>query len=346
MGDPSQLPPAGRTPQVHPKPAMVPQKPASPSPPGPGWHGEESWSTASADDPIANVSVHGTKGKQSLEMWLNIAEPMTVGEKDVPKADARARALDVNNRELLDFATNQKTQGRGVPMQPVPPPRPPISVAQDPSALVTRRFSEITEMRAIFDEAVASIKDPASLKPTELKKRINGKVWEIIKTGASSDAAKVRAALQTIGAENVPGKGYRLRLAPTPEPPSAPTPQSPSEGSPSAEPGGKLLGRTMAAAGGAAIAGDVLVQLHEGRPVEAAKTAAISGGAMYVLGKVPALAPLAVMCSTISASKDPKIREDFLPPVTGLRRELTLSLEVSPRQVSPQVSWCSREPSG
>jgi len=30
---------------------------------------------------------------------------------------------------------------------------------------------------------------------------------------------------------------------------------------------------------------------------------------MYALGKVPALAPLAVMFSTISASKDPKIQE-------------------------------------
>jgi hypothetical protein len=234
-------------------------------------------------------------------MWLNIAEPMTVGEKDVPEAVARARALDVNNRELLDFATNQKTQGRGVPMQPTPPARPPVSVAQDPSAMVTRRFSEITEMRAIFNKAVASIKDPNSLKPTELKNRINSKVWEIIKNGTSPEAARVRAALRTIGAENVPGKGYRLRLAPAPQPPP--------EGAPTAKPGGKLLGRTMAVAGTAALAGDVLVKLHEGHPVEAAETAAVGGGAMYVLGRVPALAPLAVMASTISASKDPKIQE-------------------------------------
>jgi RHS repeat-associated protein len=257
------------------------------------------------DDPLSNLSIHGTKGKQSLEMWLNIAEPMTVGEKGIPEADARARALDVNNRELLDSPTNQKTQGRGVPMKPLPPPREPISVTQDPSALVTRRFSEITEMQAVFDEAVASIKAPNSLKPTELKKRINAKVWEIIKAGKSPEAARVRTALESIGAENVPGKGYRLRIAPLE--PSAPPP---SENPSAAKPGGKFLGRTIQIVGGAAIAGDVLVQLHEGRPVEAAKTAAVGVGAMYVLGKVPALGPLAVMWSSISASKAPKIQKD------------------------------------
>jgi RHS repeat-associated protein len=172
------------------------------------------------DDPLRDLSTHGNVGKwQSQERWLNIAEPMTVGEEDISEADARARALDVNNRELLGKTTNQRTQGRGVPMRPLPPPRTPISVAEDPSALVTRRFSEITEMRAIFDEAVASIQKPTRLKPTDLKGRINAKVWEIIKAGKSPEAARVRAALESIGAEYVPGrgKGYRLRLAP-PEP--------------------------------------------------------------------------------------------------------------------------------
>jgi hypothetical protein len=257
-----------------------------------------------SDDPLANASIHGKKGMQFLEMQLNIAEPMTVGEQGVSEADARARALDVNNRELLDFATNQKTQGRGVPMQPPPAPRPPVSVAQDPSAMVTRRFSEITEMQAIFDEAVSSIKDPNSLKPTELKNRINGKIWEIIKTGNSAEAISVRAALQKIGAENVPGKGYRLRLAPVLQPPSEGSPASPA-----AEPNGRLLGKTMAVAGWAAIVGDGLVQLHEGHPVKALEVAATGGGAMYILGRVPALVPLAVMASSISASKDPKIEE-------------------------------------
>lgn len=259
------------------------------------------------DDPLKNLSIDGNVGKwQSQELWLNIAEPMTVGEKGIPETVARARALDVNNRELLGKVTNQRTQGRGVPMKPLPPPRTPISVAQDPSALVTRRFSEITEMRAIFDKAVASIKDPDSLKPTELKKRINAKIWEIIKAGKSPEAARVRTALESIGAENVQGKGYRLRLAPaTPSAPPAPfPPESPS----AAKPGGKLLGRTMQVAGGAAIAGDILVQLHEGRPDEAAKTAAVGGGTMFVLSKIPALVPVAVMASSISASKDPKIQ--------------------------------------
>ncbi len=255
------------------------------------------------EDPLKNVSIEGkVEYWQSKEMWLNIAEPMSVGEKGIPESVARARALDVNNRELLGMITNQKTQGSGVPMKPLPPPRAPISVTDNPSALISRRFSEITEMRAIFDEAVASIKDPNKLKPTNLKKRINSKIWEIIKTSKSPEAARVRAALESIGAEYVPRKGYRLRLAPSTR--SAPSPQASFS---AAKPGGRLLGGTMMVANGAALGGDILVQLHEGRSLDAAKTLAVGAGGMVVLGKVPALGPLAVMASSIQASMDPNI---------------------------------------
>ena len=108
------------------------------------------------------------------------------------------------------------------------------------------------------------------------------------------------AAPSTAAARPVP---EQLSL-PFDKPPSAPaSSESPSP----AKPKGRLLGRTMHGAGIAAISGEVLVQLHEGRPGEAAKTAAVGGGAMFVLSKVPALVPLAVMASSIQASKDPKI---------------------------------------
>lgn len=168
------------------------------------------------DDPLKNLSIHGNTEKlgyrQGREKWLNIAEPMTVGEEGVSEAVARARALDVDNRELLGATTNQRTQGRGVPFQGVPPPRAPISVTEDPSALLTRRFSEITEMRTIFDEAVSSIQNPNKLFPTELKKRINAKVWKIIRSGQSAEAARVREALDSIGAKYVNRRGFRLPL--------------------------------------------------------------------------------------------------------------------------------------
>lgn len=165
------------------------------------------------DDPLKNASIKGKVGYwQGKEGRLNIAEPMTVGETGIPESVARARALDVNNRELLGMITNQKVQGSGVPMRPLSPARPPISVSEDPSAMITRRFSEITEMRAIFDEAVASIQNPSKMKPTALKKAINENIWEIVRTGQSPEAGRVRAALGALGAEDIPGKGYRLRM--------------------------------------------------------------------------------------------------------------------------------------
>lgn len=77
---------------------------------------------------------------------------------------------------------------------------------------------------------------------------------------------------------------------------------------PSAKPAG-LLGSTMNVLGYGAVAGDVLVKLHEGHPVEALKTAVVGGGGMALMSRVPALVPLAVMFSTISASKNPKVQE-------------------------------------
>ncbi|NEU08453.1 insecticidal toxin complex protein [Flavihumibacter sp. R14] len=87
-----------------------------------------------------------------------------------------------------------------------------------------------------------------------------------------------------------------------PEQSSSQKPAKPSAGR-------SMLGTTVKVAGGAALAGEVITQLHEGRTAEAAETAAIGGGMMFALSKVPALVPLAVMASTISASKDKKIQE-------------------------------------
>lgn len=73
--------------------------------------------------------------------------------------------------------------------------------------------------------------------------------------------------------------------------------------------GGSMIGTTVKVAGGAALAGEVITQLYEGKTKEAAVTAGVGGGAMVVLSKVPALAPLAIMASSIQASKDPKIQK-------------------------------------
>jgi hypothetical protein len=156
--------------------------------------------------------MHGKR--QKAAMTMDIDEPRAVGEKGISPAEARARAVDVNNREFLDTATNRRTKYLGTDPRARAAPRAPISVADDPAALITRRFSEVTEMRAIFDEALNSIKNPNQLRPTELKARINKKIWDIIKTGTGDAAVEVRSSLAKLGFENVQGQGYVLRTGP------------------------------------------------------------------------------------------------------------------------------------
>jgi hypothetical protein len=80
--------------------------------------------------------------------------------------------------------------------------------------LLTRRFGQITEMKGIFNQALEKIKDPDKLSPTALKAQINKNMWDIIKNGSGESAVKVRAALQKLGFENVPGQGYVMRGQP------------------------------------------------------------------------------------------------------------------------------------
>jgi hypothetical protein len=82
-------------------------------------------------------------------------------------------------------------------------------------------------MQSIFGEAVASIKNANKLTPTELKNAINGKVWQIIRSGNSAEAVRVRAAFASIGAHDVPGQGFRLGAAPS-SPATPATPATPA----------------------------------------------------------------------------------------------------------------------
>ncbi len=62
--------------------------------------------------------------------------------------------------------------------------------------------------------------------------------------------------------------------------------------------------RTVQRAMSLAIAGEAVKDLYEGKPGEAAKTVAVGGGSLYLMKKVPALVPLAVMASSIQAYDD------------------------------------------
>lgn len=162
------------------------------------------------DDLDQPFAIQG-KGYRETALTMDIDEPNPVGEKGLKPDVARARALDPNNRQLLDPVTNRTSKHLGVDPKGVPAARAPVSVTGDPSVLVTRRFSEITEMQDVFNEALAKIKEPGKLSPTALKDRINGYVWDVIKNSQSESAQKVRAALNKLGFENVPGKGFVMR---------------------------------------------------------------------------------------------------------------------------------------
>jgi RHS repeat-associated protein len=156
----------------------------------------------------SSFDANGKAGQRPITM--DIDEPLPVGQPGISRSEAQSRATDVTNRQFLDSATNRRTKYLGVDQRPRTSSRTPISVADDPHALITRYFDEVTEMRDIFDQAVRKVGSP-DVSPTELKTRINSKVWDIIKTDQGSSASRVRTALETIGFENVPRQGYVLR---------------------------------------------------------------------------------------------------------------------------------------
>lgn len=159
-------------------------------------------------------------GTVSLDapITFDIDEPLPVGDKNIKPQRQVARALDPQNRQLLDPVTNQRTKGLGIDFRDIERgrnPLEPISVADDPSALITRRFGEVVEMRAVFDEAVARVPNRNALTPTQLKNAINANIRDIIRTGNSPSAVAVREAFRANGFEVEPtGRMAALREPP------------------------------------------------------------------------------------------------------------------------------------
>lgn len=153
---------------------------------------------------------------------FDIDEPLPVGDPNASPGRQVGRALDPQNRQLLDSLTNRRTKGLGIDFRDIARgrnPLPEISLADDPSAIFTRRFGEVTEMRQIFNDAVAAIPDRNALTPTQLKNQINRNIRDIIQNGRSPEGIAAREALRSSGFEYVPGRGIAavrpsmLRLA-------------------------------------------------------------------------------------------------------------------------------------
>jgi hypothetical protein len=144
-------------------------------------------------------------------LTFDIDEVLPVGAPDIKPQRAVGRAQSAYNRQLLDPNTNQRTKGLGIDPRELRQnrgERKAISISSDPHSLLTRRFSEVHELQSIFDRAVASVKEPQKLTPTELKAKINAETRRIITEDSGPDAAAVRKALGDIGFERLPGIGW------------------------------------------------------------------------------------------------------------------------------------------
>ena len=152
-------------------------------------------------------------------LTFDIDEVLPVGAADIKPQRAVARALDPYNRQLLDPNSNQRTKGLGIDPRELRENRgehKPVSVVGNSGALITRRFSEVHELKRIFDRAVASVKERQKLTPTELKARINKETRRIITEDQGPDAVAIREALAALGFEHQPGRGFTMMKEPPP----------------------------------------------------------------------------------------------------------------------------------
>jgi uncharacterized protein DUF4157 len=141
---------------------------------------------------------------------FDIDEPLPVGDANVSMARRVDRALDPYNRQLLDWITNRRSKGLGIDPRDIArgrAPLPEVSLLDDPNAIFTRRFGEVTEMRQIFEEARARV-DIRRLSPGQIKEQINAQIRRIIQNGETPSGVVAREALRAAGFESVPGVGF------------------------------------------------------------------------------------------------------------------------------------------
>lgn len=158
-------------------------------------------------------------GKRDFEMdrrlTNDVDEALAVGGyrhdgKPISRAEAMRRALDPHNRQFLDSVTNRISKHRGESARDVERAKvklKPVSVEKNPSAIFTRRFDEVVELNAVFDEALERAGDVRRMAPGKAKAAINREMRAIIAEGKTPAGRKVRAALSSMGLEWVDGVG-------------------------------------------------------------------------------------------------------------------------------------------
>jgi hypothetical protein len=142
---------------------------------------------------------------------FDVDEPLAVGAEGLKPQRAVDRARDPHNRQLLDPQTNRTTKHLRENPGDVARHRQKldeVSLLDDPNAVFTRRFDEVTELHAVFRQAEARVRNPGSLRPTGLKNAINKNIREIIRDGSTPEGRIVRETLQRLGFEYVENRGF------------------------------------------------------------------------------------------------------------------------------------------
>jgi hypothetical protein len=155
--------------------------------------GKTSHSTAPSSRPL------------SQDVSLNIDEVKAVGEsnspgKSISDEERRWRALSLDNREFKDAPTNQKTKRAAPdPRDAARPKKPTVSLRDDPNALWTHRFGEISEIATIGERIKAGMEGKNTRAPGQLKAELNSKLWDEFKTPKSAEGRAVAEALESAG---------------------------------------------------------------------------------------------------------------------------------------------------
>lgn len=158
--------------------------------------GKTAGSTASRDRPLAQ------------DVGLNIDEIKPVGDRSQSPSERRERALSLDNREMKEAVLNQRTKHLGTDPREVAKigkPREPVSLepgsgkGNEHLALFDRRFSEIAEMKVIGERSLAEMKNKGTRAPGDLKKELNRRIWDEIRTRSSREGAIVSDALERSG---------------------------------------------------------------------------------------------------------------------------------------------------
>jgi RHS repeat-associated protein len=203
-----------------------------------------------------------------------------------------------------------------------PPLRPePMSENRRKGATVDKAAKKAAASKGGFTRDAAGVDQ--SVKPGTKFKQPPARPFESVMGNYESSISKRTAPVQAprAPASAPPSTAAGRQQLELPFEKAGPPKSSPST-APKA-PSGPVT-KVAGVAGGAAVVGSVIRDLHEGHTGKAAVTAGIGAGSTYVLAKVPALAPLAVMASTINAYDD-NVKEhansvgDWVENKTGVR---------------------------